>query len=287
MLYPLFLYASLYSFFVWLKVSSSFEDKEQTEEKKKSRKRNITWYNPPYNNGVETNIGKQFLIIIDTHFGKTRKDNLQKVLNRKTMKIGYSCSKNFSTIIKNNNEKILNKYSETERNKNHSKLDNKCNCREVSKCPLNGECKSTGLIYRAVVTEENTENSSQYIGSTEGQFKTRYNNHKSNFNNKHQKDSTALSKHIWKIKDKNKKPIVKWNIEKQCGIYKSGQKKCDICLSEKTELILSKRKVNEINILNSRSELMSACRHRRKFILGLQPKLLKRPGGRKPVPAMT
>ena len=38
------------------------EDKEQTEEKKKSRKRNITWYNPPYNNGVETNIGKQFIV---------------------------------------------------------------------------------------------------------------------------------------------------------------------------------------------------------------------------------
>ena len=135
------------------------------------------------------------------------------------MKIGYSCSKNFSTIIKNNNEKILNKYSETERNKNHSKLEKKCNCREVSKCPLNGECKSTGLIYRAVVTEENTENSSQYIGSTEGQFKTRYNNHKSNFNNKHQKDSTALSKHIWKIKDKNKQVAKRYGYIQSFDIY--------------------------------------------------------------------
>jgi hypothetical protein len=33
-----------------------------------SRKRNITWYNPPFSKNVATNIGQTFLEIIDEEF---------------------------------------------------------------------------------------------------------------------------------------------------------------------------------------------------------------------------
>ena len=35
---------------------------------KKSRKRRVTWFNPPYIMDVDTNVGKEFLKLIDFHF---------------------------------------------------------------------------------------------------------------------------------------------------------------------------------------------------------------------------
>ena len=38
---------------------------------KRTRKRNIIWFNPPYNTALKTNFGKEFLKIIDKNFPKT------------------------------------------------------------------------------------------------------------------------------------------------------------------------------------------------------------------------
>ena len=65
---------------------------------------------------MKTNIGGQFLKLIDKHFGEKRKDNLQKVLNRKTVKVGYSCTKNMGSIIKDHNRKLLDKTEYEEEN---------------------------------------------------------------------------------------------------------------------------------------------------------------------------
>ena len=37
-------------------------------EKRKTRSRRVTWFNPPWNSAVKTNVGKQFLRIIDSSF---------------------------------------------------------------------------------------------------------------------------------------------------------------------------------------------------------------------------
>ena len=59
-----------------------------------------------------------FLKIITKHFGRSRKDNLHKILNKKTLKIGYSCTQNFENIIQNHNKRILKeKRKETENEK--------------------------------------------------------------------------------------------------------------------------------------------------------------------------
>ena len=34
---------------------------EESSTKKKNRKRNMTWFNPPYSANVKTNLGKEFL----------------------------------------------------------------------------------------------------------------------------------------------------------------------------------------------------------------------------------
>ena len=43
---------------------------KQTTRSKWNRKRNIIWYNPPWNSNVKTNLGKKFLSIVDKCFPK-------------------------------------------------------------------------------------------------------------------------------------------------------------------------------------------------------------------------
>ena len=45
-----------------------FEPASTLSTKKKNRRRNVTWFNPPYSASVKSNIGKDFLRLIDTAF---------------------------------------------------------------------------------------------------------------------------------------------------------------------------------------------------------------------------
>ena len=46
------------------------------------------------------------------------------------------------------------------------------------------------------------------------------------------------------------------------GKYKNGQRTCNLCLTEKLFII----KCRDKHLLNSRSEIISKCRHKRKFL---------------------
>ena len=52
---------------------------------KNSRKHRVTWFNTPYSMDVETNVGKEFLKLIDFHFPPG--NILHSVLNRTTVKV--------------------------------------------------------------------------------------------------------------------------------------------------------------------------------------------------------
>ena len=84
-----------------------YEEKNTQEgerKKKKNRKRKITWFNPPFSNNLKTNLGREFIRIINKNFPK---DNpLSKIINTKTVKISYSCTANMHTIIQAHNKKI-------------------------------------------------------------------------------------------------------------------------------------------------------------------------------------
>ena len=78
---------------------------EAYKSHKKNRSRNIIWFNPPFSNHVKTNSGKQFLKLVDKHFGKNHR--LRKICNRNNLKLSYSCMPNMKSIIINHNKLIL------------------------------------------------------------------------------------------------------------------------------------------------------------------------------------
>ena len=219
---------------------------------KKNRKRNVTWYNPPYCVATTTNIGRRFLNLIDKHFPKGHK--LHKIINRNTVKIGYSCSMNIENIIKNHNNRLLSKSE-------GAKEEKKCNCRDKSACPLQQNCQQQDVVYQATITNPPKKETKKYIGSTT-HFKTRYTGHKSSFKIERNKTATSLSDYIWKNNLNNEN--IKWEILRKSSSYVAGQKHCLLCSSEKVEILHASK---DPHLLNKRSELVQQCRHTLKFRL--------------------
>ena len=139
-----------------------------------------------------------------------------------------------------------------------------CNCRDKSKCPLEGRCLSQSIVYKATITQPSTRESHTYFGATEPPFKYRLRNHEQSFKKKSKAHDTHLAKHIWQLKNEGKEFQVKWEVQKQCQPYKCGARRCDLCLSEKYEIL---RGSHDRTLLNKRSEIMNFCRHRTKFKL--------------------
>ena len=78
---------------------------EPKKKKNNRQKRHVLWYNPQYNCTVTTNIGKEFLRLIDECFPPSHP--LHIVFNRKNVKIGYSTTPNVAQIIFAKKSKIL------------------------------------------------------------------------------------------------------------------------------------------------------------------------------------
>ena len=222
--------------------------------KNRTRTRKVIYYNPPYNAATSTNIGKQFLALLDKHFPPHSK--YHKLFNRNTVKISYSCSPSMSAIISSHNKSLL--------SKQHNQPEPpKCNCR--NHCPMdgNGDCRTANVVYKATVTPDGTPAPKEYIGISATEFKLRYANHKQSFNNISKRDATSLSQFIWDLKEKNISYNIKWKIIAKCQPYACGAKRCDLCTAEKYAILMSDPKVT----LNKRTELIGKCRHRAKFKL--------------------
>ena len=65
------------------------DTRRSTNDNKRKRSRNITWFNPPFDARVKTNVGRMFLDIIDKSFPDAH--SLRPLFNRNTLKISYSC----------------------------------------------------------------------------------------------------------------------------------------------------------------------------------------------------
>ena len=94
-------------------------------------------------------------------------------------------------------------------------------------------------------------------------FKSRYGNHKLSFNNPKYKNDTELSKEFWKIKEKGGTPKLAWKVLGRYSSYNPVSKRCNLCLNEKFTIISYKGS----NLLNSRSEVISKCRHKNRYKL--------------------
>ena len=236
------------------KVDLEFTEVEENVSKsKRSRHKNIIWYNPPFNSEVKTQFGKDFLKILDNNFPK--KHPFSKFLNRHTVKISYSCTKNMGAIIAAHNKKLL--------GSENVNAERDCNCqpRNRPNCPLRGKCCTQSIVYKAEIQVNNV--TKNYYGLTEGEFKTRYGEHKNSFCNWKKKSRTALSSLVWK-EGLNPTPNVHWEIAKKCPSYKPGQKVCDLCATEKLFILKADKDANNINV---RNEMGTLCRHRNNYKL--------------------
>ena len=70
----------------------------------RKRRRNVIWFNPPYNKNVKTNIG-EVIGVINRSFSTGHK--LRKIFNRNTLKLSYSCMPDVKQLIDDHNEAIL------------------------------------------------------------------------------------------------------------------------------------------------------------------------------------
>ena len=228
--------------------------KPTVENNRRTRHRNIIWFNPPFSKTVATNVGKHFLSLIDKHFPKSHK--FHKLFNRNNVKISYGCMPNMKSIINSHNQKILEDSPTLELGS--------CNCTATNVCPLDGHCLTSNLLYEATVsTDIANYGSKAYIGITEPKFKVRYGNHKKALNHEKYKTDTELSKEVWRIKEKNANFNISWNAVKQYAAYNPVTKRCSLCLNEKLAIL---ENVNN-NLLNKRSEIISKCRHKNKYKL--------------------
>ena len=228
--------------------------KENTDTAPKNRQRKIIWFNPPYSGIVSTNIGKNFLQLINKHFPPSHK--FRKLFNRNNIKISYACRPNIGSIINSHNRKIL--------GENTSLELGQCNCIDKSSCPLDGHCLTRNILYEAEIsTDRSNYGPKYYKGITEPEFKLRYGNHKKAFNNRKYINDSELSKEIWKLKANGLNYNVKWRITNQYPTYNQNTMRCYLCQSEKIAIL----EATNINLLNKRSEIISKCRHQNKYKL--------------------
>ena len=154
---------------------------------KKNRKRNVIWFNPSYSVSVKTNIGRKFLNLINKHFQDHRYKN---IFNRNNVKVSYSCMPDIKSSITSHNAKLLN-HSET------ALGIKKCNCRNKGNCPLDGNCLTKEVVYKATITNT-SKPTTHYIGMTERPFKVREREHEYSFKDVKKKMSSKLATYMWK-----------------------------------------------------------------------------------------
>ena len=215
--------------------------------RRRSRRRNIPWFNPPFCRTVATNVGRKFLGLLDSCFPPGHP--LHQTLNRNTVKLSYRTMPSLSRIIAGHNRQVL---RETEA----AAEAPPCNCR-VQPCIMEGRrCRESCVVYQAIVSGEDGSEES-YLGISETEWKLRYNNHTASFRHASKKTASMLSKYIWKLKDKQINYRIAWKILATAKAFSSSSRCCRLCLKEKYFLMHKP----ELGTLNKRDEFYNHCRH--------------------------
>jgi len=160
---------------------------DKANNRKRSRKRQIIWFNPPFSMNVKTNVAKRFLTIVDRCFPRNHK--FRKIFNKNTLKVSYSCLPNMASIVCAY-KKVLN---DTPKPTNDIRT---CNCRNKNACRLNGTCLVKSVIYKCHITKSENDEGKHYIGLTGWKFKDRWAGHNFSFRHEKAPKSTELSKYV-------------------------------------------------------------------------------------------
>ena len=241
----------------------------QTSNCRKKRTRRVTWFNPPYSMNVATDVGREFLLLIDKHIKKDSK--LRSALNRTTMRVSYRCMPNIGAKIAGHNMKLLRKEEEAKKGVAVIEKDG-CNClpSTVHECPTPGVCNSNGVIYQATV-ESIGGGVETYIGLAKN-FKKRFGSHKATLKVKKDNGNTTLSTHYWDEKEAGRDPSIKWKIlESGLSDFNPITSKCALCTREKFYILFKP----EMASLNKRQEIFGFCRHKEAKLLEKKPPEVK------------
>lgn len=135
----------------------NLEFQSEKIKKKRNRKRNIIWFNPPFNSLVKTNLGKSFFKLLEKHFPP--QNRLHKICNKNAIKLSYSCMPNLSGLIASHNKKILESTGK--------EVEKACNCRIKKACPMSGKCRESCIVYKAEVSTNHGVKSYFWLCETE------------------------------------------------------------------------------------------------------------------------
>ena len=83
---------------------------DSQSKRNRRRTRQIVWFNPPYSMNIETNIGQEFLKLIDNF---PQNNILATIINISKGKLSYRTMKNMNQIITSNNAKVQANLSES------------------------------------------------------------------------------------------------------------------------------------------------------------------------------
>ena len=243
---------------------------ENNNAQRKKQQRNILWFVPPWNDQVSTPIGQLFLKLLDKHFPVGHP--LHYHFNRQKVKVSYSCMSNGYGQISANNKKVL--YPESQLK------EDGCNCRDNPEdCPLDGHCKTKDVVYNADLkfnevnpyTHRAENVHKNYVGSTSTTFKIRWGNHKQTFIREDKAHQSTLAIEIWRLKNinPNYNYDLEWSIATLARSYTAEQRKCQLCLAEKTKIMFQKveNRIRGSQGLNRRTEIHRHCPHYEKFRL--------------------
>ena len=223
--------------------------------KKKNRRKNETWFNPPFSLNVKSRVGKDFLTLLDNCFPPN--NPLHKLFTRQTVKLSYKRMPNMAQAVSGHNAKLL---------RDDRPVDEQpgCNCRGgPTNCPVGGKCLTNCVVYEAKVTEQLTGNSETYTGVTSRPFKQRLYEHHADMRKEESRTKSRLCSHIWDLKDKGAAFDISWKLKERSAAFNPTSKKCYICLKEKFHILYKPEGAS----LNKRSEIFNTCRHRRQKLL--------------------
>ena len=147
---------------------------------------------------------------------------------------------NMNQIISSHNKTVL------ESTKIKAKQGKTCNCRDKKSCPLKGQCLQKGVVNKATVDQKPSKKQDTYIGITENEFKTRYNQHTSSFR-------LNPKKFIWKLKKSKTEYHLSWDVIERAQPYSAATNRCNLCIAEKYFILKTKPS------LNKRREIFLSC----------------------------
>ena len=160
---------------------------------------------------------------------------------------------NISSIISSHNKDILNPFSNTVSG---------CNCISKESCPLQNKCLTPKIVYRADLKILHMMKKTFALELQEHLLKNVFVTTRGTTNTPNTEIAMSYQT-MWELKDAHISPVIEWSFVTKV-LSKTQLNFCKLCLSEKFYIIKS---LNDPNLLNKKSELVSTCRHQSKLLL--------------------